>query len=87
MKLLISVLDTKAHFFTAPITARTEGEAIRIFTDGINDPQSSLSQHPDDYQLYLIAQFDEQDGVVSPQTPPRLLIAGNAVERKQQPRS
>lgn len=82
MKVLSSVLDVTAEFFGPPITTRTDGEAIRIFSDAINDKQTAFNAHPEHYNLYAIGHFDEQSGIIKPISPPQLLIAGINVERR-----
>lgn len=79
---LVSVLDLKAEFFGKPFAARTPGEAIRIFTDGINDNQTTLHQHPEDFALYHLADYDDQTGIVTRIEPPLLLLAGTSVEKR-----
>lgn len=79
--IICSVLDAKAQYYARPFTARTDGEAIRIFSDAVNDNQTAFFHHPEDYQLYRVGTFDDDTGIVVG-LPPHLLIAGHAVERK-----
>lgn len=42
---------------------RAEGQAIRQFQDGINDPNAgALHKHPDDYDLFRIGTYDDDTG-------------------------
>lgn len=81
-QLLVSVLDLKAQYFSSPMTAKTDAEAVRLFTDAINQHDTSLHQHPEDYTLYKVAFFDTDTGEVTPVNPPLLLIAGTSVQLK-----
>lgn len=56
---LFSIKDTKAGTFGSPISARSIPEAMRMLTQATRDEKSMLSQFPADYELWLIADFDE----------------------------
>lgn len=44
---------------------RAEGQAIRQFQDAINDPQAgSIHKHPDDYDLYRVGTYSDDDGSI-----------------------
>jgi len=38
------------------------GEALRHFEDEVNNPQSPLYKHPEDYTLFHLGQYDETTG-------------------------
>lgn len=59
-----SVKDAKVGAFMAPFFMRSKGEAIRAFTDLVNDPQSMVAKHPEDYCLYEIGTWDEELGKI-----------------------
>jgi len=63
---MYSIHDSKAMFYDRPFFARTDGEAIRMFSDAINDPKTPISAHYADFTLFCVGEFDEQTGVVSP---------------------
>jgi len=65
-KLMFSIFDSKANCFTCPQPARSQGEAVRIFSDEANNPKSVISQHPEDFSLILVGEFNEQTGVFTP---------------------
>lgn len=79
---ICAVLDLKAHYYARPFTARTQGEAIRIFTDAVNDKDTAFNAHPEDYALYALGQYDDQMGTILADSKPHLLIAGSAVDRR-----
>lgn len=62
--LLISIHDRAVDAFMPLANVRAEGEALRVFTDLLRDPNSQQSKHPDDYDLYIIGTFDDQTGLV-----------------------
>lgn len=63
MKLKIfSVRDAATEIFTRPFFMLTKAEAIRTFTKEANTPDSQLFQHPLDYHLYFLGDFDQDSG-------------------------
>lgn len=56
--LVFSVYDSKAEAYQRPWTANTVGLAERAFSDMVNHQGSDFHNHPEDYTLYLIGQFD-----------------------------
>lgn len=77
---LYSVYDTKSESFSPPMTNRTKGEAIRAFSDEVNNPNSMLHKHPEDYVLFEIGAWDNQTGVLEPNQAP--ISCGTAIEFK-----
>lgn len=78
---IYSIHDSKASFYDRPFFARTDGEAIRLFSDAINDEKTPISAHYADFTLFGLGEFDEQTGVITPVTPRSL---GNGVDFKAQ---
>lgn len=68
MKLIVvAIRDRAMDAFMRPFTMQTIGQAIRAFGDEINRqaPDNPLAQHPEDYDLYHLATFDEETGEFS----------------------
>ncbi len=55
-----AIFDTKVEAYLRPFFCKTPGEAIRTFTDAINDIQSPFHRHPADFVLFEIGTFDER---------------------------
>jgi hypothetical protein len=84
MKLkILSVLDTKTEHFLNPISVKTIGEAERGFGDEVNNPQSMMNKHPEDYGLYLLGEFDSLTGLIKPESQPKHIA--NAINLKKAP--
>lgn len=67
---VFSVKDVKVGGYLKPFFVRSHGEAERAFMDTVNDPGTVLYKHPEDYQLYYLGEYDDEDGLfhtVSPQ--------------------
>lgn len=63
--ILVSVYDKKAQTFSAPFSAINEQVAIRQFGDVVRDTNTAICAHPEDYQLFKMAEFRENIGIVS----------------------
>lgn len=59
------VYDSKAEIYEKPFHMQTKGQAVRGFTDVINDKQTPLGQHPEDYTLFHIGEYDNLKGIYS----------------------
>jgi len=61
---MYSVRDAKAEVFNPPFYQKTHGEAERTFAQLVRDPKSTVSQFPEDYDLYYLGTYDDQAGKV-----------------------
>lgn len=64
-----SIYDRKAMIYNTPYFSNTDATAVRSFTDLVNDRQSAIFNHPGDYVLYLVGDYDDQTGQLVPQVP------------------
>lgn len=72
---IYTIRDAKAECYLAPFTFRTDGEAIRAFGDSVADGKTQLSQHPEDYYLLRVGEFDVEKGVLTSCPPVSLASA------------
>lgn len=80
MKMLVfSVLDKAIQAFNTPFYARTAAEAIRSFGGLANDPKSNVAQHPADFVLYLLGEYDDNTGLFECAEPRRVVGANELV--------
>lgn len=77
---MVSIYDKRAQEFGPPMCQHTLGTAERMFQDVVNDPQSPVSKHPEDYALFQIGEFESATGM-SKATEPNLLC--NAIQLLQ----
>lgn len=61
-KYVTAVYDCKAEVYTPPMCNATKGEAIRSFSDAVNNRDSQLNLHPEDFTLYQIGLYDVHSG-------------------------
>lgn len=67
--LLFAILDTKGQFYTPPFTARNVQLAQRSFAETANTPEHPFNKHADDYILYQIGTFDDENSVIETHKP------------------
>lgn len=70
-----AIHDHAAGAYMVPHFMASHGLMNRAFSDAINDPQSNLHKHPDDYRLYYIGTYDDATGTLTP-VKPELLSRG-----------
>lgn len=70
MKVLVSIKDQAVEAFGPIMEVRANGEALRMFIDEVNNPDSRINKHPQDFDLYKMAMYDEQTGEIEPLNPP-----------------
>lgn len=62
---LFAIYDLKAEAYNPPFTVATKGQAIRAFSDLVNDSNSSISKHPEDYVLFKLGTIDISTGALN----------------------
>lgn len=73
---MFAVYDHAVGAYLQPFFMRSSGEAIRAFTDTVNDPSTLFNRHPKDYTLFRIGWFDvEHGGLLAPSSPEPVLKA------------
>lgn len=70
---IVAVKDRAIDAFMRPFTVPHTNAAVRSFQDEINNPQSELAKHTEDYDLWLLGTFDDQTGTVVGHETPRVL--------------
>lgn len=68
---IYAVKDLAVQCFGNPFVVRAQGEALRSFQDEVNNDNgnSAIAKHPEDYELFCIGEYDEQNGIIHPITP------------------
>jgi hypothetical protein len=83
MKLIIcTVKDRAADAYGRPMFVPSTGVAIRSFSDEINrnNADNQLFNHPDDFDLYELGEFDDNSGLFALHEQPKLLSLGKQVK-------
>ena len=76
---MYSVFDNKAGAFLPPFVCNTDGVAVRILADAVNDDGHQFCKHVDDYSLYCCGVWDDAVGLVSPLGEPELVVRARQV--------
>lgn len=78
---VVTVRDRAIDTFGRPFVVPALGAAVRGFTDEVNNSQSDLFKHSDDYDLYELGVFDDQTGLFDMLPAPRMVVTGKSVLR------
>lgn len=82
-KKMYCIFDSKAQIYHAPFYKSTHGEAERDFQSVSRDPQSTISQYPEDFDLFYIGEFDDETGKVSPLSAIQHIIKANQFKKPE----
>ena len=86
MKLLaFSIYDEKAGIFNNPFFFATKGLATRAFSDLVLDERSMIAQHPSDFKLYCLGEFDQVTGEFISKLPEFMAHATDFIVKKGEP--
>lgn len=58
---IYSLKDLKTDTFKQPFFQHSKGEALRTVTDLAKDPQSIVQRYPDDFHLYEIGTYNDEN--------------------------
>nr|UXQ87991.1 MAG: nonstructural protein [Microvirus sp.] len=61
---MFSIFDQKGKAFMRPFAAPTTAFALRSFADMASEADSFVAKHPEDYFLFRVGSFKEEDGSV-----------------------
>jgi len=81
LQFIVSVKDRAAEVFNRPFFVPHRNVAVRDFTDEINRAAADnpLNKHPDDFDLYLLGQFDDSNGAFIREGAATVLVRGKDV--------
>lgn len=82
MKLfVIAARDNAVQAYMQPSFVTHTGAAVRAFSDHCKDSSSDFAKHPEDFDLYLLGEFDDSSGEFI-NTPERLARAVDFIVSK-----
>jgi len=70
---IFSVWDKKVAAYFRPFYSPNTAAAVRALEDDVNNPETPMAKHPGDYALYLLGEFDDASGVITPKQMPVLI--------------
>lgn len=77
-----SIYDRKTLQYHPPFFSSTDAAAVRSFGDLVNDSSSTVGNHPNDYVLYLVGEYDDQKGALIPCVPLHHIADAQALVRQ-----
>ena len=79
---VVSVKDRASDLFNRPFFVPHRNVAVRDFTDEVNRvaADNNLNKHPDDFDLYLLGEFDDNKGEFFNLTPQVLVRAKDVIQ-------
>lgn len=81
---MFTIRDAKAEIFHPPFYKATHGEAERDFRVLANDSKGQISQFPEDFDLYYLGEYNDQEGKMVPlDTPQHVVKAVHCVKPNQ----
>lgn len=83
---MYSIRDAKGEYFNTPFFNKSHGEAERNFTSLVNDEKSTVSQYPEDFDLYYLGDYDDNDGKLVPLDTPQHIVKAVQVKRQEDER-
>lgn len=76
MKLYVfSIYDKAVGAFVQPFYSRSQGEALRSFSEAVNKEGNQLKSHASDYTLYRLGEWDDNNGLYGCSDPIRVISA------------
>ncbi len=63
-----TVFDVASGHYMRPFFCQADGEALRMFKDLANDMEHPMGQHPEDYSLCRVGEWNDQTGDIHERT-------------------
>lgn len=73
-----AIYDVKVNAYVQPFSFKHSGYALRAFERTVQDPNTDIAKHPEDFVLYQLASFDETKGTFTNLKEP--IAIGRAIE-------
>lgn len=72
-----AIYDSKAEAYLTPVFMPNDGTAIRAISDKLleNNTDNNLWRHAEDYTLFCVGEWDEEDGLITGQNPMSVVTA------------
>lgn len=80
--IVVSVRDRAADCFGVPVFTVSVGTAIRSFSDEVNRDGSPFYAHPEDFDLFVLGEYDDSLGAFECLPPKQAAIGKDVSVRK-----
>ena len=78
---VVAIRDSAVDTFNRPLFVPALGYATRLFADEVNNRESPMNKHPEDYELFHLGDWDDQSGQFRSLETPVLMIRGKDVQK------
>lgn len=78
---IYALRDVRTEAFLRPMFLQNSAVLERVLLDAKNDENSTLSLHPEDYQVYYLGEYDDNNGLITPVPAEHMY---NVIEVKEQ---
>ncbi|WNK12742.1 MAG: nonstructural protein [Microvirus sp.] len=81
---IFAIRDSAVEAFMVPMFFPSKGAAIRAFGDEVqrNATDNNLNKHPQDFAMYEIGKYNDQDGVFETKLPTIVSLATDHIDPK-----
>lgn len=76
---IYAVYDRGTEAYRQPFFALKLGQAMRIFSNAVNDAGTELHANPEDFVLYKVGEFDSESGLLHGQQEPVRIVTASDV--------
>lgn len=78
---VFAVLDTKVAAYMQPFFMRTTGEAVRAFSESVNDKSTMFYKNPADFTLFHLSDYNDMTGQFESPDHPKVVLKASDVHR------
>lgn len=79
---IFAIRDNKVSSYLRPFVEANEIQAVRGLTSAVNAPdKNQIKDYPEDFDLYLLGTLDDITGKITPEEPPKFIMAASSVKR------
>lgn len=75
--LMYALLDRKLKEFQNPVTGASDEHVIRSLLDALRGTGALMEQHPEDFDLYRIGEYNPENGCLSGNVP---VLVGSLID-------
>lgn len=81
---ILAVHDAAVGQFDRPFTARSIAEAERMILAAVREKDSHMAKHASDMSLYIVGEFESDNGYVVPLDPQCVVTSAALVAHQRQ---
>lgn len=79
---VFSVFDTKAGVYHPPFLTHNRMTAMRLLSNVLTDPAHSFSQHPHDYHLFELGEFEDGNASLDCHPPEQICVLAELLSKE-----